>query len=102
MSANMRTPWLAKTSHFFSARFQWPGGAGAVTAPTGTWSIEGTNTPTDATGSVIVTPASGQPAGSAGSLAADNVQSSLAFVALTYTASGGSGTGAVAVAVIGF
>ena len=100
MSAAMRTGWLRRGERGFVNFFaKWPGSAGAVTAPTGTWTIEGTNTPTDATGMVIMTP-TGQPAGTAGSLGMDNIQTSYMYLALVYTPSS-AGVGAIATASVG-
>lgn len=101
MSAPMRTGWLRRGELGFVNFFaKWPGSAGAVTAPTGTWTVEGTNTPTDATGMVILTPATGQPAGTSGSLGVDNIQTSYMYLALVYAPSS-AGVGAVATASVG-
>ena len=100
MSAAMRTGWLRRGERGFVNFFaKWPGAGSGVTAPTGTWTIEGTNTPTDATGMVILTP-TGQPAGTSGSLGVDNIQTTYMYLALVYTPSS-AGVGAVATASVG-
>jgi hypothetical protein len=102
MSANRRAgPYFIGDASKFSADFSWPGTSTGVVAPTGAFTIEATNNPRAASGTVlpITTAASfvaDKPAGSAGSAFLNNVENSSSCLFFVYTATSG-GTGATPV-----
>jgi hypothetical protein len=95
MSTAGRTPWYRIDRKNVSAQITWPG------TPSGTFAIEVTDNPTDATGDAIPDEylegmAANQPSGSAGRLFVDDIETDALYIAGTYTpAPGGSGVGAV-------
>jgi len=92
-----RTPWYRVSHKNISIQIKWPG----TGSPSGAFAVEVTDNPTDVTGDAI--PGEyfdgiddAQPAGSAGEIFVDDIETDALYIAGTYTpAPGGSGVGAV-------